>query len=67
VFNISTTYYSIVSFRRAFVAFWIASLRRTINSDGGNSAVIRGYTPKTSKVRTSLLGLVVSLTAFTTI
>jgi hypothetical protein len=67
VFNASTTYRSAVSFRRAFVAFWIASLRQTINGDGGDSAVIRGYALKTSKVRTSLLGLVVSLTAFTAI
>jgi hypothetical protein len=58
VFKASATWRSAVSLRRAFVAFWIASLRLTIDGDGGESVVMRGYALKTSKVGTSLSGLV---------
>lgn len=52
VLRASLIYLLAAALRRAFIAFWMASARFRVVGDGGESAVILGYAPKTSSVGT---------------
>lgn len=51
----SSIYQDAINVKILFIAFCIAMVRYAINEDSTSSLIILEYTPKTSKIKTSLL------------
>ena len=63
----SLTWRLALYFRRALIVFAITSARFSVDGNGGESRLMRGYAPNTSNVGTRPSGPEVSLTALTAI